>query len=147
MKRVKPAKKLSDIDAAYLAGIVDGEGCITASLNRGYINGRLEIGSVNREFLQSLVDRVGTGTFCAAGRRSKNAKILYRWHIQLGAMPSLLPQLLPYLKLKKAQAEMMLALVRYSSCPSVVNLTDSFQIETLNNFRRLNQRGEAILSN
>lgn len=147
-KRVKPAKCLTEVESAYLAGIVDGEGCVSASISRkGYINGCLEIGSVSRPLLEELMEMVGTGTICKKGRRSKRAKILYVWHVQIGAIPTLMPQLLPYLRLKRKQAELMLALATYSEFPSVISKEDRFQLCAIDELRRLNHRGEITLSN
>ncbi len=143
----KAVNSLMPLEAAYLAGIVDGEGCITAYLHKGYVNGSLQVGSVNKEFLESLRKLVGTGSMASKGRRSKKAKILYVWQVQMKSLPKLLPQIIPYLRLKKRQAELMLGLAEYSEHPTVFNAEDAFQSDVISQFRQLNRRGEVLQSN
>jgi hypothetical protein len=136
----KAVNSLMPLEAAYLAGI-------TAYLHKGYVNGSLQVGRVNKEFLESLRKLVGTGSMASKGRRSKKAKILYVWQVQMKSLPKLLPQIIPYLRLKKRQAELMLGLAEYSEHPTVFNAEDAFQSDVISQFRQLNRRGEVLQSN
>lgn len=143
-RRQKPVNKLTSEQAAYLAGIVDGEGCFTGGLNRGYVMGSLEIGSVDGCFLKCLRDMVGAGNFAKKKPRKPKAKPLYVWHVHLGSLESLIMQILPFLRLKAPQAKLMLSLVRYSNTPSVLNANDPFQLQVLDQLSDLNHRGVKI---
>jgi hypothetical protein len=63
------------------------------------------------------------------------------------SLPKLLPQIIPYLRLKKRQAELMLGLAEYSEHPTVFNAEDAFQSDVISQFRQLNRRGEVLQSN
>lgn len=146
MKRAyrKQANVLTPQQAAYLAGYVDGEGCISANLRRygTSIDGRLEIGSVSRQQLEQFKIETGVGSICTKKKRSKKAKRLHVWNVSICSVASVLEQLLPYLRLKKRQAELMLALAAYEY-PSKV--TDEVQLKTIEAFRGFNRRGEITL--
>jgi hypothetical protein len=143
-RETKTAKKLSAEEASYLAGIVDGEGCFSAGLNRGYVTADLEIGSVHEEFLRNLRETVDVGSLCKKRKRTKNARPLYVWSISTGSLESIIIQILPYLRLKRRQAEIVLWLVRCSAAPSVVIGDGTLQLESIKNLRILNHRGTTL---
>lgn len=138
----KQANQLTVIQAAYLAGFIDGEGCITATLRRGSIDCRLEVGSTNRALLERIKKETGVGCICTKKKRSKNARRLHLWNVSTRSLSSLLTQVLPHLRLKKQQAEIMLALVAYEYPSRVV---ETRQVELVDTFRVINRRGETVL--
>lgn len=146
MKRAyrKQAKVLTPEQAAYLAGFIDGEGCISANLRRNAssIDGRLEIGSTSRAQLERFMTETGVGSICSKKKRTKNAKRLHVWNVSICSIAGLLKQLLPYLRLKQPQAELMLTLAAYQY-PS--RITDRSQVITVAAFRDFNRRGEKPL--
>jgi len=145
MKRAyrKQANTLTPHEAAYLAGFVDGEGCITARLRRGGVDGDMEIASVMREQLVRLQEETGVGSVRAKRIRNKKAKQIHVWNISLCSLGSLLVQLLPYLRLKKKQAELMLVLTSYEY---PFRLDDQRQTDIVGQFRVLNRRGVETFS-
>jgi hypothetical protein len=145
-RRAKLAKALSQTDAAYLAGIIDGDGCFTAHLNRGYVAAALEVSSVCPHFISELRALTGVGNLCKKRKRTKNAKHLHVWHVHLGSLESLIVQVFPHLRLKKSQAALVLSLVRFSDTPSVWAADNPFQTGVLVQLNQLNQRGEAAIA-
>lgn len=94
----------SELDLAYLAGLVDGEGCITIHKNNlNNCSARLSIGMTDQYVLTWIHENFG-GTL--SSRESKGtSEALYFWHITRKAELELLLQLLlPYLKVKKLPA-------------------------------------------
>ena len=96
----------TDTEWAYLAGFIDGEGYIGA-VKSGY-NVRVRILQKNSSVLESLVDDFPVGNLT---RRRFNGKFYPIWQIQ-GAreVAWLLEGCLPYLRLKKDQAEIAIYL-------------------------------------
>lgn len=136
----RQAKRLSAVQAAYIAGYVDGEGCISARVHRGGVYGVLEVSSTNLETLQWLCCTSDVGVVQRKSRKrlSSNHRMLYVWRVSICSLSSLLAQLLPYLRGKKRQAELMLELTKYDY-PS--RLEDDFQVSAVSEFRLLNARG------
>lgn len=110
-------KMLSSADAAYLAGIIDGEGCIgvsRTSYNRG-LQLELAIGNTDVRLMDWLLDKVGIGWKYVYQPKMPRAKLSYRWAVSGGAAAMLLVQVLPYLVIKRDQA--LLAMEFQSLCP------------------------------
>ena len=97
---------------SYLAGIIDGEGCIRLQTiknnprwNTQY-HAAISIGMTDKKVIQMFADRYGSkiGVECVPNR-----KAVYRWK-KAGnkIVPPILTELLPYLIVKKPQAELVL---------------------------------------
>jgi len=104
-------------DLAYIAGIVDGEGCICltkrkdSSHKRGYYY-CVEVKVVNTQqwLIEYLHFNFGGGDITKNNNtKMKNAKPLWQWHISLRKATEFLKLILPYLHLKRAQAELCIA--------------------------------------
>ncbi len=93
-------------ELAYLAGIVDGEGCIGVWQNaNGSHRGALEIGSTSAALMEWLSARLGgsvIGPRVRAGRRN-----WYRWRLSGRAAGALCARLLPYLVIKPEAAALL----------------------------------------
>lgn len=114
-------QQVTETDHAYFAGLIDGEGCITiCRTNRkdlganyftysprvllGNTNENIILGYIN--YLKAMEITYWVNTDC---KRKPNRR--YAWNILVGGMPGqkkLLTSLLPYLKGKKALAELLL---------------------------------------
>lgn len=144
---------LSDLDAAYIAGIVDGEGCVTlskltdATMRDGHsYRPCVMISNTNRVLMQYLTAIVGVGRVNKRKPSSPNSKISYVWVCWSKQATSLLYQLLPFLVLKKKQAELLLDFQRKSSqnfgmrgLPPNIR---RYQEKACHQMRRLNKRGK-----
>ncbi len=97
---------------AYLAGIIDGEGCILIhrSINdKGYIGYTLEVGVRNTDgrLIDWLKNNYG-GTVKVSSRGNSKHKTCYDWRLFNQKAISLLLLILPYLIVKKEQIEVAL---------------------------------------
>jgi LAGLIDADG endonuclease len=106
---------LQEVDKAWLAGIIDGEGSIHISKvperrnNRGYaLTPRLTISNSNQLIL-SNVKRI---TACGTINRTKETRFWWKdnyvWVANSNAIRKILPQVLPYLVGKRGQASLLL---------------------------------------
>jgi len=101
---------------AYLAGIIDGEGCLTIGAGRkGKVtnyNSIIMIASTNEKLIQWLQTNFG-GNYYKAGRVSEKWKQAYIWRfLKKKDIEQLLLAVLPYLIIKREQAILLLEFVR-----------------------------------
>jgi len=94
---------------AYAAGIIDGEGCITGSylykVSRGVYQTSYQVSVANksRELLYWLKRHFGGKVYTQGSR-------ILKWELfRLSEIRSFLQAILPYLIIKKKQAELMVA--------------------------------------
>jgi hypothetical protein len=104
--------ELSPENAAYIAGIVDGEGCIYLHTG-GFIGRRsyrprwvVTITNTNKNLIDWLHDKIGTGNISLVSSNPLGVKPCYNYQIASQQnIVALLIQLLPYLKVKRERAE------------------------------------------
>lgn len=105
---------LPDVDAAYVAGIVDGEGTITLSRLHRNEQRRIVVSVSNNEraLLEYIQQVVGAGRI--SNKRTYGEKHAPSFHYQISSRQALdlLRQIAPYLRTYKA-ARARLALDRY----------------------------------
>jgi len=148
---------MTNIELAWLSGFTDGEGCIGVNLDKSKAMKNpswasyscvLRIANTDLSVLYYIQKITGMGTISKINRRDsigKNWKPVYKWSIYANGMRKLLPELLPYLKIKKKQAKLAIEILNikrgrgYGS-----NLTQQQKIrrtEILNEMKILNKRG------
>ena len=107
--------KVKKTDLAYIAGIVDGEGCITlARATRkhptslcGYsIDTLVIVSNTNKWLLEYL--KFAFGGSVRAQKLGENRKVCYHWRLSSRQAEAFLELILPYLHLKRPQAELAL---------------------------------------
>ncbi len=93
------------IDLAYTAGIVDGEGCIGLYLssNKSF-RVHVTVTNTNEWLIQWLKFAYG-GNVCSAPV-PVNCKLAWRWNIVSNQATNFLETIMPFLKLKRQQAEL-----------------------------------------
>jgi hypothetical protein len=108
-----------DTDLAYLAGIIDGEGCFFISKvpkkeGDGYVSehyrGLLKIDNTEKILLEWL-DEVFSGTRSAATRTTSSRRFereVFSWVATGDRLLDLCEQILPYLTIKKKHCENMI---------------------------------------
>ncbi len=105
---------MKNTDLAYMAGILDGEGCILIQKKRptGGKHSKytlsVTVGSTD-EWLCWYFQMVWGGSVYQVGRTSKDSwkwQPLWQWYLGAHASVVMLDALMPYLKLKKPQAEL-----------------------------------------
>ena len=106
-----PVKKLSEPHAAYIAGLIDGEGCIRAGfVSTGIVSASLTVSMTDAPTMRWLHDTVGAGCL-----RTYAPKKHYRraWRFILGAhrAADLLRQITPHMITKRREAELFVELM------------------------------------
>lgn len=117
-----PVENLEKWQLAYIAGIIDGEGCITLALSHKIINvGKVPspivlVTMTNLDCVTTLHKITGVGRFTIIhGKRADSFqhKTAYRWNVrQRLEVYVLLKSICPYLVVKKRQADVVLEFVK-----------------------------------
>jgi hypothetical protein len=104
---------LSPFDIGYIAGIIDGEGTITILKNRdnrnrsGYCYRQVvQVANTNRDVIEWLRQTTGLGYVAVCN--GNNGRKFYAWRIHGKDASKLLPIILPCLKIKRKNAELLL---------------------------------------
>lgn len=85
-------KRMSDVETAWLAGLFEGEGCLTRH-NSGW---SMKVCMTDADVIQRVQDVTECGTFLALANRRGNRKPTYRWTISnREQIKSLVDQMLP----------------------------------------------------
>ena len=100
---------ITELDLAYLAGIIDGEGCLNISKTRKYRYCRLTIANTDKSLMEWLVNKFGAGAQNREHRRSieerKNRKPCYIFLVSAqNELHELLIRVEKYLVIKKVKA-------------------------------------------
>ncbi len=144
---------LPDQTLAYIAGLVDGEGCIT--LSRRYksphrINTwmvQVDVSNTNLDVLYWLQKELGIGRVVLRPRLKAAHKQCGKWYVQTGAAAELLQALSPWLRIKKAQAQLAIAFQATKQPRLTRGIPAEIVAERLSisdQLYRLNQRGVAV---
>src|SRR5688500_4637701 len=104
---------------AYIAGIIDGEGCIAIGKHktRAYKSGyqvcpRLSVTNTNLKLLKDLRKVTGVGNITSFERKKNpNWKIGYTWQVFGKDINKVLVTVLPYLRLKQRQAKLVIRFI------------------------------------
>lgn len=102
-----------DLDIRYVAGLFDGEGWITVSVKqmnaRGYVNYQLfvGIGMVHKPIIDALKHQFGGNIFIKRPSPGQSARTRTSsvWRLSSGPAAGFLGQILPYLVVKREEAE------------------------------------------
>ena len=94
-------------DLAYAAGIIDGEGCIYIGHNHQKDKSftlQIVVGNTDEWLCLWLKSNFGGYVYCR--KRAKPYSNFWSWHLQHQKARIFLELVLPYLQIKKAQAEL-----------------------------------------
>lgn len=97
----------------YLAGILDGEGCLIPYKNNGGYRRSHTARCVVRHTSKKLIDwlRTNFGGHCSIQIREGNRKTQYTWRLRYKEMKEVLTGVMPYLIVKKKEAKQSLKIV------------------------------------
>ena len=102
-------RELAPTDAAYIAGLIDGEGSLILYLHRRTVTPRVTVGMTDRPLLEWLESTTECGTIsCQLPRDPLKHKIAYQWKPGIKDLGYFLEQLRPYLRLKAPQADILI---------------------------------------
>jgi hypothetical protein len=124
--------QMSEVEKAYIAGLMDGEGCITimkSSPKRRSISFSyrvaIEIGMTDGGQMEYCQRVTGLGYITRAKVHSRlNCRDRWQWTIPKDGVYELLPQIYPYLVLKKPQAALALEFISMVGVPRKSNRID-----------------------
>ena len=150
--------KISPTQASYIAGIIDGEGTLSMSYYKGAVDSygkkyrsfsmTCRVTNTNKEVVEWLVKTTGYGKIkllnVPPSRTGLKLKRQWSWLLPANGCREILPQLYPYLIIKKRQAEIFLDWFRDVSGRRGKNMTkELFQhkLEVLAELHTLNKRG------
>jgi hypothetical protein len=110
-------RELTSSEAGYLAGFLDGEGCLTIGRARreGYRSGwtyvaLMMVSNTDLAGLECIAEMSGNGKIQLQDKRGKPThKTLYRLIFGAKQIRHLLPQVQPHLLIKRRQAELLMA--------------------------------------
>lgn len=108
-------KATREVPLAYLAGMLDADGNISQS---GNIEIQLRVSNIKREMLESLADDFGCGTIQDAGGGNGPVKgnfPCFSWVVPRRSARIICALLLPFLRIKRAQAELCVEYGRYET--------------------------------
>ena len=109
---------LTSEEAAYIAGMWDGEGNIRIQKRKTKYDTltfvlQLSVTNNNLEVLEYIKEKIGRGGVHIHTPPSKNHRGTFRYSISATLAYELLPQLIPYLIIKKKHAEICLRYADY----------------------------------
>ena len=130
----------------YLAGILDGEGCLSVTAGKKptciNYNSTMQVQNTSKELIDMLQAKFGGSTYLSK-KQTRTTKTAYMWrvlkkkHIEL-----LLLATLPYLIVKKEQAKVLLEFVRLPREAAVETRKNLYE-----QLRKLNFRGVSVETN
>lgn len=107
-RRGAVAKPLDSLDAAYLAGIVDGEGTIMLQPRRDTVSLSLTVSNTYMPLLDWIVERTAVGQIQRTRAATERHKATYFWRCNSDAAASVIEQIQARLIVKARQATLAL---------------------------------------
>lgn len=136
----------------YIAGFVDGEGCINiykrkhTSTTRGYAYSLdIEISNTNKEIIELIHSTLGVGHITEVKNNEKNKNWRNGYLLRMSCKDAgiVIKKLLPYLVLKKPQAELALKFQKnmYYGHSHLLTREWNFREMCYDEMKELNKRG------
>lgn len=134
------AKELSPVDAAYLAGFMDGEGSIMLTPRRDKVSVKLSATNTDLNILEWITEVTGVGNVSKQHLYSENRRQTWFFYCNSDAAISIIEQILPYLKIKSEQAKLAIETQRRLRIPAL-NADRTWQAEYIRQMKAMNRRG------
>jgi len=109
---------LTETEKAYLAGFFDGDGCVNISVRQSQTHAtpshylQVIFSQCDQPFLERWCEKVGMGRVYVNSGRPIGNKELWHWRLYDRQAEKMLKMMLPYLDIKKEQAEIALSFMR-----------------------------------
>lgn len=132
---------------AYLAGIVDGEGYIAIRKNGNRYQPIVKVGMTDKEVVETLAETFGGFVYVS---KLKSGRFIYTWQVLKKELVEVtLTALLPYLRVKRKQADHLLEFVKgyevLPGRPAISNEEIERRVELYNKVKPLNAVGPCAL--
>lgn len=138
------AKKLSTTDAAWLAGFIDGEGCIMLHKRKSAVALRVTASNTHRQTLDWIVKCCGVGAVVwMEYRKSEKNKPSGWWLCNGEAAESVIRQITPYMITKIRHAQLAVNFQERLRNPQL-KADRSWQLDYLVKMKALNKRGPLL---
>ncbi len=134
------ALELQAIDAAYIAGFIDGEGSFILYRRRDVVAFRISAANTVLSVLQWIADVTGVGAVIEQQSRNANHRNSAWWTCNAEAAESVTRQILPYLRIKRAHAELALSVQERLRDPKL-KADRTWQQEAITQMQALNKLG------
>jgi hypothetical protein len=139
-RRGSKSKPLDGYDAAYIAGLIDGEGSVMAPKRWAVISIRLTCSNTKRSVLDWLAEVTGVGNVCANRPEGEYNAASFVWNTNGEAAESVLQQIRPYMRIKTEQADHALWIMEQLRIPAR-KADRSWYDEARTRMAELNRRG------
>ncbi len=159
-ERATECRQMNEEEKAWLAGVIDGEGSIFLSkvvhpnYRRGFFyRPQLEVSNCDRFFLVRVMETIGEGTVQLAQKGRQSWKVKWEYGAAAGVLRTVLPQIIPFLIIKKATGEKMLEYFDYIDKKSIRGrkTVPSDYYENLDSIywriKNLNEKGKRNIGN
>ena len=107
--RIRGINIIAKYDCIYIAGLLDGEGCIGLNMTKSPKGNQyyphISITNTNKEVLDWVKITVGKGSVIKKPCNNPKYKTSYHWRIYGYLAIQFIKKIYPYLKIKKLQAE------------------------------------------
>ncbi len=105
-----------DVSPEYVAGLIDGEGCITALVTAKQVKPVVQVTMTTRAPLERLMRKYG-GNLHERQREGTNWKPTLQWFCPAATFAQFLTDIIPHLALKSEQAKLALELWTFQASP------------------------------
>lgn len=138
----------NDAQLSYLAGIMDGEGSFYIGLTKNKFNSRMYIVNTDERLIHWLKNTFGGLTYKRNSLKNPHWKTKYEWIIEKAQIDPICKLIIPFLIIKKEQAELMIKFRSTFIDRKRFNITDEimiFRTKCFENMKKLNHRSSLPL--
>jgi hypothetical protein len=131
---------VAPFEIGWLAGIVDGEGCISLGVNRKkYVTPTVQISNTDIRLAEWLIEHCG-GSYYVRHDEERGRKTTYNWRCAGHQARALVALIAPHLKLKDRQARVVLGMSLDQMSPERLEN----DMRAVRSIRVLNRRGKKV---
>ena len=135
--------KIKTEDWIYFAGLFDGEGCVSSCSSNLLI---LSLANTNKEVIEWIFNIFGGSITKQTPSAEDNKKVCWHWWLRAEEAVHILQNILPFLKIKKRQAEIGIELQK-TICYKrpLPNSVKQTREELRKKLRFLNKKGKKLI--
>jgi hypothetical protein len=138
----------NDTQLSYLAGIMDGEGTFYIGNTKSKFNSRMYVVNTDERLIHWLKNTFGGLTYKRNSLKNPQWKTKYEWIVEKAQIDPICRLIIPFLIIKKEQAELMVKFRSTFIKNRNTVLTDKIRIfrsQCLENMKKLNHRSSFAL--